>query len=254
MRTHVVELSGGVSVSVDEAGDGAVLMLLHAGVSERHMWDRQWEWLQHSMRVVRWDWRGFGDTPHVPGPFSYMDDLLRIMDAMQIERATLMGCSFAGGVAIETAILHPDRVERLVLVASGLPGYEFPMPREIEALFEEADAAFSEEKYDRARQLMEQIWLIGPGRRPEDVDGAYLEKARTLLQRADQPDNGAVSTEADWVKFESLSWWSSGTRTSRRSCPGPLCWLTNCRRSDWKPSKIRPICPIWSAPGSLTPF
>ncbi len=185
-------------MSVEEAGEGPALLMLHAGVSERHMWDGQWAWLQHQMRVVRWDWRGFGDTPHVPGPFSYMDDLIRIMDALAIDTATLLGCSFAGGVAIETAILHPDRVVRLALVTSGVPGYQFPVPPAVEALFQEAEAATAQGQFDRERQIMEQLFLLGPGRRAEDVDPAYLTRARTLLKRANLPDNGAVSTDADW--------------------------------------------------------
>lgn len=204
MRTQRVELSGGAVLDVEVAGEGPALLFLHAGVSERHMWDRQWEWLQHGFTVVRWDWRGFGDTPHVPGPFSYADDVLRVMDALHISQATLMGCSFGGSVAIQVALQHPERVERLVLVGSGVPGYDFSNPPEVDQLFQEAEEAFAREDMARALSLMEQAWLIGPARRAEQVDPTYLARARELLARADRPDNGAVSQDRDWSARDRL--------------------------------------------------
>ena len=90
MVEHRIELAGGVTLHVEEDGHGPALLLLHAGVADRHMWDAQWAWLSQSFRVVRWDWRGFGETPHVPGPFSYTDDVVRVMDALNIAQAMLM--------------------------------------------------------------------------------------------------------------------------------------------------------------------
>lgn len=205
MQTHQIVLAGGVPLTVEEAGAGPALLLLHAGVSERHMWDRQWDWLQHAMRVVRWDWRGFGGTPHVPGPFSYADDVIRVMDALGIEKAAIMGCSFAGSTAMQVAIEHPERIERLVLVAPGVPGYDFPDPPELAERFSEADTAFENGDIERALSLMEQLWLVGPNRKPDQVDAGYLAQARTLLAAADRPDNGAVSRDAQWSAEGRLS-------------------------------------------------
>jgi 3-oxoadipate enol-lactonase len=204
MTVHRVTLSGGVTVAVEEAGAGPALVMLHAGVSERHMWDSQWGRFQTSYRVVRWDWRGFGETPHVPGPFSYAGDVLTVMDALGIDRATLMGCSFAGGVAIQLAIQHPERVSRLVLVASGVPGYQPAMPEDVQALFQEARKAFEREDVERALTILEHIWLIGPRRRAADVNPEYLARAYELLVRSDRPDNDAVSEDRGWSGVDRL--------------------------------------------------
>lgn len=204
LHTHRVHLSGGAEVTVEEAGDGATVLLLHAGVSDRHMWDRQWEWLQHGLHVVRWDWRGFGDTPHVPGLFSYADDLIQIMDSLDVSSATLIGCSFAGSVAIQAALQHPGRVDRLVLVGSGVPGYHATNPPAVEALFQACDDAISRDDTDEALALMEQLWLIGPGRAASDVNPRYLFEARQLLRQIDRPDHGAVSRDAEWSALELL--------------------------------------------------
>lgn len=205
MKITNVSLSGGVQLSVEEAGEGPALLLLHAGVSERHMWDRQWEWLKHTMRVVRWDWRGLGETPQVPGPFSYVDDVIRVMDDLNIPTATVMGCSMGGSTAIQMAIQHPERVTRLVLVGPGIPGYHFDNPSAVNALFSEADEAFASGNADEALILMEKLWLIGPNRTAPDVDAQYLKRARELLHQSDQPDNGAHNVDDEWSAVGRLS-------------------------------------------------
>ena len=198
MALHTVPLDGGVALTVEDEGAGHPIVFLHAGVSTRNMWDRQWGWLGHGFRVIRWDWRGFGDTPHVPGPYSYLDDLTRVLDALELPPVTIVGCSFGGGVALHLAEEHPERVERLALVASGLPGWEGETPPDVGALFSQLEEAFGENDIPRALDLMERLWLIGPRRTREDVDPRYLSEARALLERADRPDNGAVSRDRGW--------------------------------------------------------
>lgn len=198
-RTHSVCLEGGAWLEVEDAGpQGSCLLLLHAGVADRHMWDPQWQWLQHRYRVVRWDWRGFGDSAHVPGSFSYADDVIRIMDILEIPSATLIGCSFGGGVAIQVAIQHANRVKRLALVGSGIPGYDASNPPEVTAMFTEVDNAMARDDTPQVMDLMERLWLVGPFRQIADVDPTYLSRARELLARADRPDNGAISRAHEW--------------------------------------------------------
>ncbi len=204
MREHRVALDGGATVTVEEAGEGPAILLMHAGVSERHMWDPLWVWLPYEFRVARWDWRGYGDTAHVPGPFSYADDVLRIMDTLGLERATLVGCSFAGAVGLQVTIEHHERVERLVAIGTGVPGFEGENPPAVDAMLEGAEAAFARDDPAAALALMEKAWLIGPRRNPEQVDAAYLARARELLARADRPDNGAAFADSDWTAIGRL--------------------------------------------------
>ncbi|EQD58036.1 alpha/beta hydrolase fold protein [mine drainage metagenome] len=102
-------------------------MFLHSGVADSRMWDPQFGWLATSHRVVRWDHRGFRDTPHVPGSFSYAADVLAALDGLGIRRATLIGASMGGMMAIRVALEHPERVDRLVLIGTNVYGYE-PSP------------------------------------------------------------------------------------------------------------------------------
>ncbi len=196
-----VSLRGGLRMMVEDQGQGEPLLMLHAGVADRHMWDRQWDWLSQTMRVIRWDWRGYGETPQVSGPFSYSEDVISVMDNLQLGRAALMACSFSGAVAIKVAVEHPERISRLVLSGSGIPGYEFSNPPQVEQLFAQVDAAFNNGDIEQELDLLEKLWLVGPDRQADDVDGAYLQEARILLRRTMGADN---------VEAEDFNWSAKG--------------------------------------------
>lgn len=205
MTTHRVTISGGAKVWVEEAGEGPAILLLHAGVADRTMWDRQWAWLSQGFRVIRWDWRGFGDSEHVAGPYSYAADVLAIMDTVKVGKAILVGASMAGSVAIQVAVQHPERVLGLVLVGTGVPGFHGENPAAVEALFLEADRALTSGDAGRYLALMESLWLIGPARLAKDVDPVYLTTARSLLLQTIRPQNEAVSQDDDWSSLDFLA-------------------------------------------------
>jgi len=74
----------------------------------------------------------------------------------------------------------------------------------IERLFAEAEAAEQRGDGRTVMMLMEQLWLVGPGRKATQVDPVYLERARQLLTQAFRPLNGAKSkaTQVDPVYLE----------------------------------------------------
>ena len=73
--TSGVAQVNGAAIHYDIAGAGFPLVLLHAGICDRRMWDDQVPALAEHFRVVRYDQRGFGDTPMPLGPFSHRADL-----------------------------------------------------------------------------------------------------------------------------------------------------------------------------------
>jgi pimeloyl-ACP methyl ester carboxylesterase len=74
---------------------------------------------QHT--VIAMDNRGAGGTSAPPGPYSIdqmAGDLIGLMDTLGISRASVLGISMGGRIALALALAHPDRVERLVLVST----------------------------------------------------------------------------------------------------------------------------------------
>lgn len=108
-------------IAYDVRGSGPTAVLLHGGVLDRRMWDREANTWASRFRVVRYDLRGMGKSADVTGPFSSVDDLAAVLDAVGAPRAHLVGLSLGAGVAIDFALTHPERVDRLVL-AGPFPG------------------------------------------------------------------------------------------------------------------------------------
>lgn len=113
-------------IAYDDVGTGPVVVLSHASLADRRMWRAQVAALSQHYRVIAWDQRGYGESSDPPARVRHGQDLLQLLDELGIDRATLVGCSMGGGYSLDAATLAPDRVERLALICSGVPGYEWP--------------------------------------------------------------------------------------------------------------------------------
>lgn len=143
------------------AGDPAIV-LLHAGIADCRMWDREAVALSGRHHVVRYDMRGFGRSPDPDADYSDHADLLSVMTAMDIERAVLVGASNGGRVVLNSAVTAPDRVVGLVLIGSALPGR--PVAPSLAAEFDDEETALREDDIDRAREINLRLWVDGVGR------------------------------------------------------------------------------------------
>ena len=117
---------GGTSLYYEVAGAGAPVVLVHGFGLDRRMWDEQVDVLAERFTVVRYDLRGFGRSNAERVEFWPTEGLRALLDFLKVERATLVGLSLGGIVAADFASEHPERVERLVLVGSGLRGDRQP--------------------------------------------------------------------------------------------------------------------------------
>lgn len=116
---------GGIWLA-DRPGSAPPIVLIHAGWAGAAEWDGVLALLS-GHRTVRYDNRGYGRSSVPKEPFSWGADLLAVLDHLAIERAVLVGHSGGGGAALDLAVHHPDRVDRLVLVAPGVAGYPWPV-------------------------------------------------------------------------------------------------------------------------------
>ena len=108
------------------SGSGDPVVFIHAFSVDRRMWHPQITAFDKRFRVVRYDLRGHGRSGAPAGPYSGYGDLRDVLDALAIERATLVGLSAGSEVALNFALANPERVTRLVLSSPGLPGYRLP--------------------------------------------------------------------------------------------------------------------------------
>ena len=124
---------------MEQAGSGSPVVLIHEGIADSRMWEPQWQPYSERFRVVRFDLRGFGQSPPAVGTFSLSGDVAELLDELELGPATLIGVSLGGSLAMETTIARPDLVSRLVVVAPGLRGFE--MSDETKKGWEEEEAA-----------------------------------------------------------------------------------------------------------------
>jgi len=126
----------GMPVHVRDEGprdDPSPIVLLHGFGSSLHDWQGWAEALRDKRRVVRLDLPGFGLTGPTPdGVYGLERDMrvtLAVLDKLGIARVVLGGNSLRGAVAWRTALAHPKRVEKLILVdAGGYPQHATSIP------------------------------------------------------------------------------------------------------------------------------
>ena len=112
-------------LAYDVAGTGPALVLLHSTVCDRRMWDPQWPVLADAgYRVVRCDFRGYGETPVPQGPHNDAEDVLDLAGELAVGPVAVVGASYGGKVALEIAARWPQQVTALALVCAGMPGHE----------------------------------------------------------------------------------------------------------------------------------
>lgn len=115
--------ANGVKIRYIEAGKGAAIVLLHGGTSNLESWTSRGvvDNLAKDFRVIAFDARGHGksDSPRDPAAYGRQQalDVVRILDALKIERAHIIGFSLGSSTVAQLLTLHPERFLTGVQVA-----------------------------------------------------------------------------------------------------------------------------------------
>jgi len=124
--------AAGHRTNLHDEGRGAPLVLLHGsgpGVSAWSNWHAVIPKLARRFRVIAPDIAGFGFTEvRQDEQFNikvWVSHYIGILDALGLAKASIVGNSFGGGLALATALSHPDRIDKLILL--GTPSGEFEM-------------------------------------------------------------------------------------------------------------------------------
>lgn len=177
IQTGFMEING-AQIYYEMTGSGTPLVLVHAGIADRRMWDEQFHAFAQEYQVVRYDLRGYGKTAPMAGAFSHRQDLYELLKVLHIPHAYFVGCSKGGSTLIDFALEHPEMVKALVLVACTPHGYEFQgePPTQWDAMV----AAFKQGDMELAAELEVQIWVDGPHRTPSQVDPTVRRRVREM--------------------------------------------------------------------------
>jgi 3-oxoadipate enol-lactonase len=195
LRAHIDILRGAfvsttsrtsAGIAYDRAGPRGDLpvVLLHAGVADRRMWEPLWPALTTERDVVRLDLRGFGESAGRPsGALCPVDDVVDTLAELGIGRCHLVGASFGAGVAIEVTLSQPAQVASLFLIAPGGSLIAEATP-DLRAFIEAEGAALARDDLDSAVEANLAWWVEGPQRTADDVDPTVRDLVRRMQRRA----------------------------------------------------------------------
>lgn len=171
----------GARLYYEVAGSGRPVVLVHAGIADSRMWNDQFLPFAERYQVIRYDQRGFGQSSAPASQFAFYDDLFLLLRRLDVAQAVLVGCSLGGAIAIDLALSHPEVVDGLVLVGSGLGGQEWPAPTPVEmALFSQVETAGEAGDFATANEIEVHIWVDGPERSSETVNPDVRERVREM--------------------------------------------------------------------------
>ena len=173
-------------VAYDVTGSGPAVLLLHAGLGDRTMWDAQVPALADAFTVIRMDARGFGETRKPPVRYSPVADVLAVLDHLGVEQAHVIGVSMGSQTAIDLAVAARERVASLV-AAGARTGV--PVSPELRAGWDHVNELYEAGDIAGANEYELRMWVDGPGRTPEMIDPVFRDRVRgmngALLDRDD---------------------------------------------------------------------
>src|SRR5512140_3835702 len=170
-----------VDLLVSEQGGGPAIIFIHGYTCDHDLWHEAMAHFSRDHRCVAYDLRGHGGSSSPATGYGVQDhtrDLLRIMDAMRIPAASVVGFSMGGGIALSAALNHADRIERLVLASSIVGGPPW----------EEAMWNYFREFESQARQIgvqlaVDRVWVQGPLFASVRQYPALLKRLRAMAGR-----------------------------------------------------------------------
>ena len=163
------------------------VVLLHSALGDSRLWRRQADALASSFEVVAPDLPGFGETPEPTEPFSFVDVVAELLPA------ALVGNSFGGRVALDTALAHQDRVSKLVLIGAGQPVWDWSL--QMRNYWADEEKAVEAGDLDAAVQVNLDFWV-----KPE-----HHEEVRPQTRRLLELQTAHAEPEVRWPEPRPLS-------------------------------------------------
>ena len=111
----------GLEMYYEVHGTGRPLVLLHGGIGTIEMFGELLPLLAEGRQVIGVDLQAHGRTADIDRPMTFesmADDIAALIEHLGLERADIMGYSLGGGVALQTAIRHPEVVRKVVLAST----------------------------------------------------------------------------------------------------------------------------------------
>lgn len=156
-------------------------LLVHPAISDMRIWNREFGTGSIGKSMIRFDTRGLGESTPASIPYSPSEDIMALLNHLSVEKASLVAASNGGMAALDFAFRHPERVENLVLLGSGIELFEpenegtiADIAQDFMSKFKNVANAFHEKETQLTVKLL--IEMFGSG-----LTGENLELARRMI-------------------------------------------------------------------------
>jgi pimeloyl-ACP methyl ester carboxylesterase len=213
----------GVQLAVLDVGEGPPVVLLHGFPDSSYVWRKQLPVLVDAgLRVIAPDLRGFGESDRPEHVDDYavghsVRDVLAILDALEIERARVVGHDFGAVVAWLLAAYVPERVDRLVAMSVGHP------------------AAFRERTIEQREKAWYQLLFQFPEAEELLARGDW-KLMRELFRGAGDLDRAIADLSRPGALTAGLNWYRANLAPARELGTGPSA-----------PAVAAPALGLWSS-------
>jgi pimeloyl-ACP methyl ester carboxylesterase len=164
-------------------GSGPAIAFVHAGIADSGMWETQFAELATECRVVRYDMRNFGRSETDDVAFADWEDLAALLDALEIDRAVVVGASMGATVTVGLALERPDLVRGLILMSPGIfPGHQ--PSGELQRGWRSVEQALDAGETDRALDHEVEMWVGRTHRRSTPLSESVRQQIRQMNARA----------------------------------------------------------------------
>ena len=116
--------AGNLLVYYERMGKGEPILLLHAGLQDHTMWKEQVKTLSAQYEVITPDLPFHGKTMGIDTTLLTSEVLKILLDSLHLQKISIAGLSMGGGVAQDFIIAYPQRVNKAIIIAAGVNGFD----------------------------------------------------------------------------------------------------------------------------------
>jgi pimeloyl-ACP methyl ester carboxylesterase len=145
------------------------------------MWQPQLEELTKKYRVLNCDMRKHGLTQDGDSTFLNSTALALVLDALGIRKTHVMGLSFGAVAAVDLVLAHPQRIDKLILAAPGLIGYDLNHDSVLVTNQRQEDIAKQRGDTLTYVEYFLRSWTDGPHRSPTTVDAQVRTRVKSMV-------------------------------------------------------------------------
>ncbi|MDB5240447.1 MAG: hypothetical protein JWP57_1072 [Spirosoma sp.] len=180
IKKHLIPVADS-KIYIEESGQGPALLLLHGGLLDHRMWEQQVGELNKQFRVLNCDMRKHGLTQDGDSTFLNSTALALILDSLGVRKTHIMGLSFGAVAAVDLVLAHPHRIDKLILAAPGLIGYDLNHDPILVANQRQENAAKQRGDTLNYVEYFLRSWTDGPHRSPTTVDAQLRTRIKQMV-------------------------------------------------------------------------